>query len=370
MKMSRLGPLHSGLRYCLRCCLPETVEGIAFDDRGICSACISSEVKMHIDWEQREVKLRDILRDYQEIGRKQAYDCILPISGGKDSTFQAHVLVNVYGMRPLAVTFSHNWYTEVGRRNLHRLLEIFDLDHMEFTLKRSLVNRLARQSIYKIGDSCWHCHAGVGAFPLQVAVKFGVKLLVWGESAAELGCKNTYERAFAADAYDESYFLKFSAKQDVNGMVADDIPLRELDPFRVPSREEILASGVRGIHLGDYLFWDEERQVEFIKREYGWEEDVVEGTYKRYKSVECLMSGVHDYTKYLKRGYGRATDHASKDVRAGLLTREEAFEIIRQIDPVPPKQMDYFTRITGLSVEEIERAIKAQRAGAAQKLRS
>lgn len=368
--MNGSGPIHPELCYCLRCCLPETVEGITFDERGICSACSNSEIKMHIDWEQREGKLRQILDRYREVGKDRAYDCVLPISGGKDSTFQAHVLVKVYGMRPLAVTFSHNWYSETGRRNLKRLLETFDLDHMEFTPKRSLVNRLARQSIYQIGDSCWHCHAGVGAFPLQVAVKFGIRLLVWGESTAELGCKSNYERALEGDAYDESYFLKVSAKQSVEGMVAEGLPLRELDPFRVPAREEILASEVRGIHLGDYLFWDEERQVEFIKREYGWEEDVVEGTYKCYKSVECLMSGVHDYMKYLKRGYGRATDHASKDVRAGLLTREEAFEIIRQIDPVPPKQMDYFTRITGLSFEEIERAIKAQRAGAAQKLRS
>jgi len=368
--MNKSGPLHPQLRYCLRCCLPETVEGITFDERGICSACISSEVKMHIDWEQREAKLRETLDRYRGLGKNKAYDCVLPVSGGKDSTFQAHILVKVYGMRPLAVTFSHNWYTETGRRNLDRLLEIFDLDHMEFTPKRSLVNRLARQSIFKIGDSCWHCHAGVGAFPLQVAIKFDVRLLVWGESAAELGCKSNYERALEADAYDESYFLKVSAKQDVESMVAEDIPLRELDPFRVPPREEILACAVRGIHLGDYLFWDEERQVEFIKREYGWEEDVVEGTYKRYKSVECIMPGVHDYTKYLKRGYGRATDHAAKDVRAGLLTREEAFEIIRQIDPARPKQMEYLTRITGLSVEEIEQAIKAQRSGVAKKLQS
>lgn len=368
--MNGSGPIHPELRYCIRCCLPETVEGITFDERGICSACANSEIKMHIDWEQRETKLRQILEHHKQIAKDRPYDCVLPVSGGKDSTFQAHVLVKVYGMRPLAVTFSHNWYTETGKRNLGRLLETFDIDHMQFTPKRSLVNRLARQSIYQIGDSCWHCHAGVGAFPLQVAVKFGIKLLVWGESTAELGCRNNYWQALKADTYDEAYFLKTSAKVDVDAMAAEDIPMRELEPFRTPTRQEMEATGVRGIHLGEYLFWDEERQVEFIKREYSWEEDDVEGTYKRYKSVECIMPGVHDYTNYLKRGCGRATDHASKDVRAGLMTREEAFELIRRIDPVRPKTMEYFVWITGLSVEEIERTIKAQRAGAAKKLSS
>jgi len=325
---------------------------------------------MHIDWEQREAKLRQILEEAKRLGKDRAHDCLLPVSGGKDSTFQAHVLVKVYGMRPLAVTFSHNWFTETGKRNLARLLETFDLDHIQFTPKRGLVNRLARQSIFKIGDSCWHCHAGVGAFPLQVAVKFGIRLLVWGESVAELGCKGSYEKALEGDVYDESYFLKMSSKVDIGGMASEAIPLRELEPFRFPTGKEMQDAGVRGIHLGDYMFWDEERQAEFVKQEYGWEEDEVGGTYKRYKSVECIMPGVHDYTKYLKRGYGRTSDHASKDVRAGLMTREEAFELIRQIDPARPKMMDEFMRLSGLSEEEIERVIKAQRTGAATKLPS
>jgi N-acetyl sugar amidotransferase len=366
--MERTGPPHPQLRYCLRCCLPETVEGITFDERGVCSACSNSEGKMHIEWEERERMLRALLDRHREAAKDRAYDCLLPVSGGKDSTFQAHVLVKVYGMRPLAVTFSHNWYTETGKRNLERLLETFDLDHIQFTPKRSLVNRLARQSIYKIGDSCWHCHAGVGAFPLRVAIKFGIGLIVWGESVAELGCKGSYEEAMKRDLYDDAYVLKVSARQTIEQMAGDDIPLRELEPFRMPTRDQFLASGVKGIHLGDYLFWDDEKQVDFIKKEYGWEEDEVEGTYKRYKSVECIMPGLHDYTKYLKRGFGRATDHAAKDVRAGLMTREEAFALIRQIDPVRPRVLEYFTRITGLTVEEVEQAVKAQRTGAARKL--
>ena len=145
--------------------------------------------------------------------------------------------------------------------------------------------------------------------------------------------------------------------------MGDGIEARELAPFRLPSWEELEEVGVVGIHLGDYLFWDDERQMEFVRDVYGWREDRVEGTYKRYKSVECRMAGVHDYTKFLKRGFGRGTDHASADVRAGLLTREEALRA-RQARTTrsAPAQLDYYLEITGYSEDEFEAIMAEHRA--------
>jgi N-acetyl sugar amidotransferase len=282
------------LRYCVRCCQPETEEGIAFDDRGVCNGCNSSEEKMHINWEEREQALRAKLERIKELHKNRAWDCILPISGGKDSFFQTYVITKVYGMRALAVTFSHNWFTEVGKRNLERLLETFDLDHLMFTPKRSLVNRLAKRSIGLIGDSCWHCHAGVGAFVIHAAIKFKVPLIIWGESAAEEGCRLSYYDSIKRDIFDEKYFTWQSAQQGTEAMAGDNISSRELEMFKFPSAEEYREAGIEGFHLGDYMFWDEEKQTELIKREFGWEESEVEGTYKRYKSVECVMPGLHD----------------------------------------------------------------------------
>src|SRR6266404_2061305 len=142
------------LRYCARCCLPETTEGIQFDEMGICLACVSQEEKMRINWQVREAKLRKIL-DEAKANAGANYDCIVPISGGKDSAYQLHILVNVYKMTPLAVTFSHNWFTETGKYNLANILEKLEVDHMMFTPKRGLVNKLAKQSLKLIGDACW-----------------------------------------------------------------------------------------------------------------------------------------------------------------------------------------------------------------------
>ena len=357
-------PPFENLRYCARCCMPETSEGTAFDELGICRACQSSEQKMRINWAERERQLRGILEGAKRSSGEN-YDCLVPISGGKDSAFQLHVLIKQYGMKPLACTFSHQWFTETGEYNLWNILEKLGVDHLLFTPARDLVNRVARKSLYRIGDPCWHCHAGVGSFPLQVAVKFNVPLIIWGESVAEAGNKATYEDAVR---FDESYYHKVSMKVGVEGMEGEGISGRDLTPFRFPTQQELQAAGVRGIFLGDYLFWDGERQVEFLKAAYGWREDNVEGTYKGYKSVECRMAGVHDYAKFVKRGFGRATDHVSQDVRAGLLTREEGFELIKKFDPQRPGQLDYYLQITGLSEEEFMRVLKSQRTGKAEEL--
>lgn len=338
-----------GIKYCIRCCIPETQEGVSFDDMGVCTACRSSEDKMHIDWTARERQLRAILEDVKSKSGN-GYDCVLPISGGKDSFFQAHVLVKVYGMKPLAVTFNQNWVSETGFYNLQRCLEVFDLDHLQFTPARGLVNRLAKRSLSAIGDACWHCHSGVGAFPLQVATRFKIPLLVWGESIAESAGRATY--SCPGQKFDRDYFTKVSAKLTAQEMTDETLDAKDLYPFELPSYAEIEQTGVWGIHLGDYMFWDDERQTEWIREVYGWRETEMEGAYKGYKSAECIMSGVHDFTCYLKRGFGRSTGQASVDVRNGLLTRAEGFDLIRRHDQERPEALDYYLKITGLSEEE------------------
>jgi N-acetyl sugar amidotransferase len=326
--------------------MPETQEGVTFDEMGICQACQSSEQKIHINWVERELALRSILDDAKTRAGLN-YDCIVPISGGKDSMFQLYVLVEVYKMKPLAVTFSHNWYTEVGWYNLQNALQQFNVDHIMFTPNRDLVNRIAKKSLTSIGDSCWHCHAGVGAFPLQVAVRFNIPLLIWGESIAEASGRASHFDP--VHKFDRDYFTKVSAKKRADEMVCEYLSERDLYPFNVPSVEEIEKIGVYGIHLGDYIFWDEERQTEFVRDHFGWKETEVEGAYKGYKSVECVMPGVHDFTCYLKRGYGRATFQASLDVRNGLMTREEGMKLAAKIDSEKPGALDYYLKITGYS---------------------
>jgi N-acetyl sugar amidotransferase len=347
-----------GLIYCVRCCTPETQEGVTFDEMGFCTACRSSEEKMHIDWSVREKELEKILNEAREKAGDN-YDCILPISGGKDSFFQAHVLVNIYKMKPLAVTYSHNWFSETGFYNLQLCLEVFNLDHLQFTPARGLVNKLARKSLGVIGDSCWHCHSGVGAFPLQVATKFKIPLLIWGESDAENDGRSSYQ--CKSVKFDRDYFNKVSAKLTAEEMVDSNISSKDIHPFKLPSYQEINDTGVWGIHLGDYIFWDEERQTEFIRDTYGWRETEMEGAYKGYKSAECIMAGMHDFTCYLKRGFGRTTWQASVDVRNGLISRKEGFDLVKLHDQEIPGALNYYLSITGFTEEEFYKYINEKK---------
>lgn len=351
-------PLFEKMKYCVRCCMPATNEGMQFDELGICLACRSSEQKMHINWVERQKQLKETLEIYKSKAGDN-YDCIIPISGGKDSYFQLHVLTKIYKMKPLAVTFSHNWYSKTGWKNLWNALDVFNVDHIMFTPNRALINKIAKQSLKGIGDPCWHCHMGVGSFPLQVAVKFNIPLLIWGESIAEDTGRATYFNP--ARKFDRDYFVKVSAKLYPNQMVSENITSKDINSFELPSLEDMETVGVVGLHLGDFIFWDPERQVEFIKKEYGWQEDIIEGSYKRYKSVECIMEGMHSYTKFLKRGFGRATDHASQDVRTGLLTREEGFELAKRYDTERPDVLEFLLKETGLTETEFNEIMKKHR---------
>jgi N-acetyl sugar amidotransferase len=338
--------------------MPETQEKIEFDDLGICLACQSSEDKMHINWKEKDKELRKILNDVKKKSGNN-YDCILPISGGKDSFFQAHLLTQVYNVKPLAVTFSHNWFTKTGIHNLNLCLETFNLDHIQFTPARNLVNKMAKMSLKKIGDACWHCHTGIGVFPIQIAIKFNIPFIVYGESSAEHSGRDKY--GTQKNKYNQDYFLKQSAKIKPDDVISDELTKKDLHPLQMPSAKEFKKAKVKGIFLGDYVFWDEEKQVEFVKKEYGWKETDMEGTYKKYKSVECIMSGVHDFSCYLKRGFGRASFQASTDIRKGILTRDEAKKLVAQYDAERPYVLDYFLKITGYTEEEYYKILEEQK---------
>lgn len=339
------------LKYCTRCCIPETMEGINLDEVGICVPCRSSEEKMHINWEERQRGLSGLIDSFR---RADYYDCMFPMSGGKDSMFQGHLLRQILKVTPLAVTHGQNWLSLTGRYNLENCLQKFDLDHIIFIMNRAVIGRMARKSLSAIGDACWHCHIGAGTFTVQTGLAWKTDLMCWGESIAEQDGRGSYYTQTEASLF---YNLEVSARVKAEDMADEATPARDLSAWIYPSREVLKGSTMRYVHLGDYFFWDEERQVEFVKRNYEWMESPVENTYKGFKSVECVMAGVHDYANFIKRGIGRATVQASQDVRRGLLTREEGFEFAKEFDTQRPHALDFYLGLTGLTEEEFERTL-------------
>jgi N-acetyl sugar amidotransferase len=342
-------PLYgNSLRYCTRCCMPETMEGMKFDEFGVCTPCRSSEEKMHINWEDKEKSLKEILA---KCSSNDYYDCMLPMSGGKDSTFQAYILSERYKVNPIAVTHGANWMSLTGRYNLENCLQKFDLDHLIFHANRNIINKAAAKSLKSIGDACWHCHIGAGTFPIQTAFYWNVGIMIWGESIAERDGRGAYFNQSEASL---QYHLEVSAKIKAEDFTSENIAKSELTHWFYPEESYLKNENVRYLHLGNFIFWDEEKQVEFLVRNYEWMDSKVENAYKGYKSTECIMAGVHDYANFIKRGIGRSTNFASDDVRRGIITREEGFELAKKYDSQRPHALDYYLEITGYSEEEFE----------------
>ena len=171
------------MKYCARCLYPENARPtIIFDDEGICSGCRYHESRnqLEIDWNEREVMLQQILEEAKQLAKQRgnSHDCIVPISGGKDSHYQVWLLKKKYDMNPLLVTFNHAYNSPAGNRNLCNLVEKSGCDFVRYTAGLDSVRRISRYMLEKVGDLTWHYHAGIRTYPFQVAVDYNIPLIV------------------------------------------------------------------------------------------------------------------------------------------------------------------------------------------------
>lgn len=341
------------MKRCSKCVMPETHETMVFDEEGVCNVCRQQEYKKKkIDWEKREKEFVDLIDTYRG---KYLYDCIIPFSGGKDSTFTAYYLVKKYGLKPLIVSFDHGFMRPKTLENNDRTVRKLGVDYLKFRASWSIVKKTMMESLKRKGDFCWHCHSGIFAYPMQIAVKHNIPLILWGEPSAEYTSYYSYDQPEEVDEKRFNRFINLGiTAEDMVGMLGSSVTLRDLEPFRYPPLKELRAVKYRSVCLGSYMPWDVKKQSELIKKELGWQEDVVEGVQPGYgyEKVECMMQGVRDYCKYIKRGYARVTHLASIDIRNGRLTREEAIKLIEKYEGKRPASLDVFLRI--LEIDEKE----------------
>src|SRR3989344_1395211 len=169
------------MRWCTKCVYPESsAVKLTFDDRGVCSGCRVSEQKEEINWDERGVIMKEIMEEYR-VKDGSNYDCIIPVSGGKDSYYQTHYITKVLGLKPLLVTYHANNYLPEGEENLMSMRHKFDVDHIIMRPSVQILKKLNRLTFKLMGDMSWHCHAGIFSFPVQMAVKFNIPVLIWGE---------------------------------------------------------------------------------------------------------------------------------------------------------------------------------------------
>ncbi len=343
------------MRYCKRCILPESHETIRFDEEGVCNICRQAEAKhIEIDWDERAMMLSDITERYKGKGQ---YDCIVPFSGGKDSTFQLWYIVKKLGLKPLVVRFNHWGYRPLVQENNIRTFKILGVDVLEFTADWKTVKKVMLASLKETGDFCWHCHTGVFAYTMQTAVRFGIPLVIWGESSAEYRAYHTAKELeeFDERAFNEMVNLGIDADK-MYDLLDGEIDKRALMPFRFPDRAGLDAVGVRAVYLGNYIKWHTKEQVAIIKKELGWKGQDVEGIppIYDYEKIECRWQGVRDYCKYIKRGHGRTNHLACIDIRNGEMDRETGMGLAKEYDGKRPASLDGFLKILDITEKEFE----------------
>lgn len=351
------------MQYCTRCVYPANHPlNITFDEQGVCSGCRVHEEKVYLDWSQREAKLHDLLGQYRNKGGKQ-YDCVVPVSGAKDSYFIVHQVKNVYKLNPLLVSFNTQYNTKLGIRNLELLRTVFDCDLMTMTIDPNLAKRLVRATLEKIGSMYWYVHAGSKTFPVQIAARFGIPLIIWGahQGLDQVGMFSHCDEVEMTQKYRREHDLM---GVDAESLIDDASGFTEkvMRRFLYPSDAQIEKHAIRGIYLGNYLRWDSKTQHEKMIDLYGYETAEQTRTFNTYEDVDSFFySDAHDYIKFLKFGFGKVSDHASREIRLKRMTREEGIDMVMKYQKKQPNYLPLFLHWAGITEQEFYSAVNKHR---------
>ncbi|WP_423063415.1 N-acetyl sugar amidotransferase [Candidiatus Paracoxiella cheracis] len=333
------------IRYCVNCLLPETKPDLTFDDAGVCDACQNYHNRKQVNWGQRKKELLSILDRYRSKNGEN-WDCIIPVSGGKDSTYQVIKMLE-YGMNPLCVTSTTCDVSEVGKKNIQNIKEL-GVDYIEASPNPKVRRKLNRIGLLEVGDISWPEHVGIFTIPIQVAVNYRIPLIIWGENS-----QNEYggpELAKEERVLNRRWLEEFGG---LLGMRVTDLDLyniqkKDLLLYTYPDDAALSDVGVTGIFLGYFEPWDGYRNS-LVAQAYGFNcnnGQLVEGSIVNYENLDNHQTGIHDYFKFLKFGFSRATDIASLHIRRGLLSREQGLELVKKYDGRFPSKL-IFPHFTG-----------------------
>lgn len=336
--------------------MPDTKPDLHFDEEGVCNACRNYQSRKEIDWEQRKNELLQLVEKYKSKDGS-TWDCIVPVSGGKDSTYQVIKMMQL-GLNPLCVTATTCHLSEIGRKNIENIKRL-GVDYVEFSPNPLVRRKLNRIGLTQVGDISWPEHVGIFTIPIRAAVQYGIKLIVWGENS---------QHEYGGPATDvENNILTRRWLEEFGGLLGlrvtdligiEDIQTKDLIPYSYPSDSDLERVGVTGIFLGYYLPWDGYSNA-LLAQAHGFTtlQTTVEGSVVNYENLDNHQTGIHDYFKYLKFGFGRATDITCLHLRRGRITRQDAITMVDDHDGKFPatylgKPIEEILEPLNLTVEE------------------
>jgi len=339
------------LKFCKRC-LYSTAHplGLTLDDEGVCSGCRIHEEKDMLDWNDRWAKLKEIVKPYRSKD-SNSYDCIVPVSGAQDSYFIVHMVKERLGLNPLLVTYNKYFNTPLGIKNLANLRIKLNCDILFQNLNPHIVRKITKTTLRQFGSMYWPILAGQTVFPVQTAVRYKVPLIIWG---AHQGLEQV---GMFSHEHEVEMSRRYRKDHDLMGYEADDLlsifdTLSEEDiwQYRYPEDDKLNTIGVRGIYLGNYVRWDPKAQHEQMIKLYDYRTANFNRTFDSYDYVDCFnYMGLHDLLKLYKSGYSKVTDHASREIRHGRLSRDDALALVKHYEQQPVKYIEQFCDWLGIT---------------------
>lgn len=339
------------MKYCSKCIIPNTRPGIVIEEDGACNACHEAEKsRAEIDWGKRAAAWHELVQWAKET--KARYDCVIPVSGGKDSTWQT-VKCLESGLHPLAVTWKTPGRTELGQKNLDNLIAL-GVDHIDFSVNPAVERRFMLATFKKAGSPAIPMHLAIFNIPSVIAVCYDIPLIVWGEnSAVEYGGT---DEALKGEELTAAWLKQYGVSQ---GTVARDwlspeLSLQDLSPYRGLTVSELAAHHTRAVFLGHFFAWDPDtsrtvaEQYGFTTRQAG-----PKTGYYNYADIDDDFISIHHFLKWYMFGMTRLFDNLSLEIRRGRLTREEAIKIVQQSgDQIPHEDIAAFCRYVGISEKD------------------
>ena len=339
------------IKYCKRCLYPSNHPlNLIIDEDGICSGCRVHEEKNIINWEKKRSQFSNIVKEYKSNSGKN-YDCIVPVSGASDSYYILHLVKNIYKMNPLVVTYNKQYNTKLGIRNLANLKDKFDVDVLTLTVDPYIVKKITRHTLRVFGSIYWHCIAGQTVFPVQVATRMKVPLIIWGchQGLDQTGMFSHHDQVEMTRKYRKEHdLLGFEAEdliEDIDGLTIQDV-----SQYIYPDNQEITNVGVRGIYLNNFFRWDSKTQHQLMVKKYDYGSYFQNRTYDTYNNSDCWnYNDLHDYIKFIKFGYSKVVDQVCRDIRLCHISRSKAIDIVNNYIFKKPKNSNLFFNWLGIT---------------------
>jgi len=326
------------VRHCKKCVMPDTRPRIVFDEEGVCNACRFAEMRKKVNWAEMKKKFEAICDKYRS--REGKWDCIIPASGGKDSSLIAYKMKYEYDMHPLTVTFAPVLYTDAGSKNIESMRRA-GIDNLVMYPNRGVLSKLCRKMFIEFGDPFIPWVIGVYSFPLRVAINYRIPLVVYAEPGEAMYGGST--KVSKEEVTEETLRATVKTgdakdwKQPENWtelFPKGEITKNDLGPYLLPTQKELDGANVKAIYFAYYHPWGAYQNYQFVKKHIGFNTlgSRMLGTYQDYSSIDDKIDGLYMYLMYLKFGFARCTKDACKDVRDGRLARSKAVELVKKYD--------------------------------------